>query len=247
MYEQSLRELPGLLRSSGDGREKASAGGDTLPYLRGEASVKPTLTAAQLKVICPNMDTARAAYVLGGLLPAMEEFEVNAAPRVAAFLAQFAHETGGFSTFEENLSYSTGRLMQVWPKRFKSSEEAEPFSHNPEALGSFVYANRMGNGPPETGDGWAFRGRGLCHLTGRENYRKAGKALGAPLESFPDLVSTRAYAYRVGSWFWASRGCNELADLGNFREITRVINGGGNGLADRLRYWERARLVLGVP
>ncbi len=195
---------------------------------------------------CPGISAARSQYLAPSLGAAMLEYQVNTPQRVAAFLAQFAHETAGFSTFEENLSYTAERLCVVWPRRFKTIAAARPYERNPEALANLVYANRMGNGSPQSGDGWRFRGRGLCHLTGKDNYVAASPAIGVNLVAEPELAAKRPHAYRLGGWFWKSRGCNELADVGRFNDLTRRINGGLNGLAERLAYWERARLALGV-
>ena len=147
-----------------------------------------------------------------------------------------------FNRLEENLNYSTTtRLMQVWPKRFPNAAMAQPFVNTPELLGNFVYANRLGNGPSSSSDGYRFRGRGIVQLTGRSNYTDASKELGVDLVEDPGLLAEPKVAAMSAAWFWSTRGLNALADdstsdddLEDFTEITRRINGGTVGLQARL-------------
>jgi putative chitinase len=207
------------------------------------------LTDVQLKAIMP------AAPDLVGWCHALNEamirFEINSPARVAAFLAQVAHESGELRRLVENLSYTAKRLVDVWPKRFPTLAQAQPFERQPERLANRVYANRLGNGDEASGDGWRFRGRGLLQITGRGNYRSCGAALGLPLEGQPELLETPVPAAAAAAQFWKSRGLNELADDRNddnddedFVTITVIINGGKNGLTDRRAYWQRAKTVL---
>lgn len=182
---------------------------------------------------------------------AMDRFEINTLQRMAAFLAQVAHESGDCRRVVENLSYSAGRLTAVWPKRFPTIDRATPYAHQPEALANYVYANRLGNGDVSSGDGWNFRGRGLLMITGRGNYRSAGAALGLGLETLPELLEQPLPAALAAAQFWASRGLNELADDRNddnddedFVRISIVINGGRVGLDDRRARWTRAKAAL---
>lgn len=208
----------------------------------------PELTEQQLSRImpaCPNAATWTAA-----LNSAMARFHIDSAPRMAAFLAQVAHESGQLTRLTENLNYSAKRLMQVWPKRFPTMEKAARYEKNPQKLANLVYAGRLGNGDEASGDGWRFRGRGLIQLTGRGNYRAAGRGIGLELEQQPDLLEQPEAAALSAAWFWQSHGLNELADCqGNddsedFTTITRRINGGTVGLKERLALWERAKQVL---
>lgn len=181
------------------------------------------------------------------LLQALPRYKINTPMRQAHFLAQVAHESGEFNTLEENLSYTAVRLMSVWPKRFPSVSSAQPYERNPEKLANFVYGGRMGNGPPESGDGWRFRGRGLIMLTGKSNYVSASSETGFDLIAYPDLLSKPNAACHVAAWFFSSRGCNELADditgdndKEDFERITQLINGGLIGLEHRRIYLNKA-------
>ncbi|MCO2453868.1 glycoside hydrolase family 19 protein, partial [Pseudomonas aeruginosa] len=117
-------------------------------------------------------------------------------------------------------------------------------ARNPRAIANNAYASRNGNGDEASGDGWRYRGRGLLQITGRANYRAAGAGLGQPLEQEPELLEQPEFAALSAAWWWASHGLNDLADRGEFAAITRRINGGTNGQAERLALWERAKRVL---
>jgi putative chitinase len=180
----------------------------------------------------------------------MGRYAIDRPARQAAFLAQLAHESGQLRRVQENLNYAWDGLRKVFPRHFRSDAEAQAYDRQPERIANRVYANRMLNGDEASGDGWRFRGRGPIQVTGRENYRKAGQALGIGLESDPDRMLDPATGCLAAAWFWHSRGLNTLADADSengFREITRRINGGFLGLEERIHYWERARQVLGLP
>lgn len=178
------------------------------------------------------------------LTQAMPLHNINTPERVAHFLAQCAHESAGFTVFEERLMYSAERLMAVWPDRFHSIAEAHPYARNPTALANHVYANRLGNGNEASGDGYRFRGRGCIQITGRTNYQAAGLAVERDLGRFPDDAAAPYVAALIAGWFWQTRGLNVLADANDVQQITRRINGGLNGLDDRQAYLGRARRVL---
>jgi len=157
---------------------------------------------------------------------ACEQFDISTPRRVAMFIAQAAHESVGFTRLEENLRYTDPmRLARVWPSRFTGYADAARFVRNPQALANHVYAGRNGNGDEASGDGWKYRGRGLFQLTGRENYRAAGEALGQPFVDAPELVALPLHAARSAAWFWAARGLNDMADAGDVKAVTRAING----------------------
>ncbi len=208
----------------------------------------PKLQKGQLVAIMPRADTDK------WLLPlslAMREFSINSPQRMAAFLAQIAHESRELNRLEENLNYTAKRLCQVWPKRFPTLEAGEPYANSPEKLANRVYAGRLGNGNEKSGDGWRFRGRGLIQLTGRSNYAAARRALGVDLIKSPFRLAEPGTAARSAAWFWSSRGLNELADHqpgdddeADFRRIGTIINGGTMGMAERANYWASAREAL---
>lgn len=184
--------------------------------------------------------------------------------RLAMFLAQTGHESGGFSSLVENLNYSADGMANTWPSRFaekgadgkylkvtvgnrlrnKPNAKAESLHRKPEAIANNVYASRMGNGPIASGDGWAFRGRGLIQLTGRELYIGCGRGIGLELAMQPHLLERPQWAALSAAWYWSQRGLNAPADAGNVAQATKIINGGDIGLDDRRARFERARKVL---
>jgi putative chitinase len=173
------------------------------------------------------------------------EFDISDRPnRLHFFLAQVAHESGGLTVIEENLKYSAKRMTEIWPSRFPTLAAAEPFANNPEALANKVYASRMGNGPPESGDGWRYRGRGYIQITGRDGYRNIGAATGIDLEAHPDRAATPEDALRVACGFWKWKNVNAACDEGDFAKVTRLVNGGLIGQPDREAWLAKIRKVL---
>lgn len=206
------------------------------------------LTEAQLLRILPNARPAAGVFV-PALNRAMARFKIDSPVRRAAFLAQVGHESGHLRRLVENLNYSAEGLANTWPSRFRGNgglpnELAVRVARRPRDIANVVYAERMGNGPAGSDDGWRYRGRGLIQLTGRANYRICGTGIGQPLEDFPELLEQPEWAARSAAWFWASNGLNELADAGKFEQITRRINGGTHGQPERLALWKAGREVL---
>ena len=202
-----------------------------------------SLSSDVLHQICPGTAVAVLARFVDPLLTVWEEREVTMAKRQAGFLSQFAHETQGFTRLEENLHYSAAGLVGVFPKYF-SQDEAEDFANQPERIANRVYADRMGNGDEDSGDGWLFRGRGLPHLTGRANYERGGQALNLDIVESPDLLLQPEYAVAIGGWFWHVCRGNDFSDAGDVRALTHTVNGGYNGLDSRIKYYERALQAL---
>ncbi len=180
----------------------------------------------------------------------LEKYDINTPRRVAHFLAQTAHESGGFTTLEESFNYSATALPKVFSYFRRNPDEALRFgrtdkqSANRAAIANRAYGNRMGNGPPESGDGWRYRGRGLIQTTGRNNYVKLESATGATVIDFPDLVIEFPMALIASCVYWNRANCNMYADKNDIAGLTYVINGGSNGLDDRIIYTSRARKVL---
>lgn len=197
----------------------------------------------------------------------MAEYQINTPLRQSHFLAQLAHESGEFRTTEENLKYSATRLREVFPKYFKTTAEATNAAYNPERIANTVYANRYGNGSPESGDGYRFRGRGLIQTTFKANYQaflthllsipkaKLDQATDAaihapfdPLGNLAPLLAKPELAVRSACYYWQSHKLNQIADQGAtdavVTQITRIINGGTNGLSQRKVYFYRAQLAL---
>jgi len=190
----------------------------------------------------PPNDVAEYAAPLG---LAMAAGGLGESVRVAAFLAQVAFESEGFSRTVENLNYSAAGLLETFPRHF-NSHDADVYAHRPDRIANRAYANRMGNGDEASGDGWRYRGRGLIQLTGREAYERCGSAIDLPLLSEPDLLVQPAPAAKAAVWFWNDLHLSTYADAGKFREISRRINGGDNGAEGRATYLARARLALGI-
>lgn len=194
----------------------------------------------QLKKVMPRVPDEWAQ----ALLAAMPKWEISTPLREAAFIAQLAHESVEMTHVEENLNYSATALAATFPRVFPTVDDAAPYAHQPERIANLVYANRLGNGSLQSGDGWHYRGRGPIQLTGRENYRMCGLAIQQPLEEFPELVLRPSIGCEVACWYWRSHGLNELADAHEFAKITKAINGGMIGHAERVAYYIRAKSVF---
>jgi putative chitinase len=161
-----------------------------------------------------------------------EKYQINTPKRQACFIGQCMHESGGFKFLKENLNYSAKALMATWPSRFPDADTAEKYARQPEMIANKVYSGRMGN--TEDGDGAKYIGRGLIQLTGKDNYRAFGEAIGEDLVSTPQLVEEPRYAALSAGWFWNKRGLNALADVMDVETMSKRINGGTIGMADRI-------------
>ncbi|UZJ58541.1 glycoside hydrolase family 19 protein [Pseudomonas sp. KU26590] len=201
------------------------------------------MTTQQLLQILPNAGPQAGIFV-SALSAAMGKYQITTPARSAAFIAQVGHESAQLTAVVENLNYSAQALQKTWPSRF-SAEVASACARQPEKIANIAYASRMGNGALGSGDGWKYRGRGLIQVTGKSNYQKCGDALGMDLITKPELLQEPANAAMSAAWFWYANGLNALADAGDLQSITRKINGGLNGYADRAEIYERALKVLG--
>jgi putative chitinase len=204
------------------------------------------ITREQLQQIIPrNPYIDQWVSALNQLLP---DYGIDTPQRVAAFLAQCAHESGNFVFLKENLNYRAASLRKIFPKYFPDDAIANQYASLPnkaEAIANRIYANRMGNGPEESGDGYRYCGRGLIQLTGRNNY----EAFADSIESTPEEVSayleTFEGAVQSACWFWETNNLNQFADTDDIKTMTRRINGGFIGLEDRIKHYEHARHVFG--
>jgi putative chitinase len=171
-----------------------------------------------------------------------EKYQINTPKRQACFIGQCMHESGGFKFLKENLNYSAKALMNTWPSRFPDMDTAEKYERQPEKIANKVYSGRMGN--TEDGDGAKYIGRGLIQLTGKDNYKAFGEAIGEDLVSNPQLVEEPRYAALSAGWFWNKRGLNALADIMDITTLTVRINGGKIGIDDRIAKINKALDVL---
>ena len=207
---------------------------------------KMKLTLEQLKQLLPkNPYVDHWHRALAQLLP---DYEINTPQRIAAFIAQCAHESGGFTALKENLNYKAPTLRKLFAKYFPTDELANEYASKPnkqEAIANRIYASRMGNGDEASGDGFRYCGRGLIQLTGKSNYQNFADSLEMRVEDVPAYLATFEGAAQSACWFWESNNLNKWADPGDIKELTRRINGGYIGLEDRIKHYEHALHVMG--
>ena len=202
------------------------------------------LTKQQLKELLPkNPYVDQWHKALSQLLP---DYEINTPQRIAAFIAQCAHESGGFIFLTENLNYKAESLMKVFPKYFKDITTAKAYEKKPEKIANKIYADRMGNGNEASGEGYKYRGRGLIQLTGKTNYTWFAASLEITPEEAAEYTQTFEGAAQSACWFWETNKLNQFADSGDIVTMTKRINGGTIGLDDRIKHYEHALHVLGV-
>jgi putative chitinase len=207
-------------------------------------------------IVAAGVKQATAEKWVDAVANACAEFSISTPQRIAGFLSQCAHESGGFERLQENLNYSADGMAGIWPKRFavlgpdgkpvKKDGKNQPnkfalaLHRKPEMIANVVYSNRMGNGPTESGEGWKYRGRGLKQLTGKDNHRACSAGLGVDLVSNPDMLLEPVYAARSAAWFWSTNKCNAFADAEDIEGLTRKINGGLIGIDDRKKRYASA-------
>ena len=202
------------------------------------------ITQQQLQQIIPaNPYIDHWCEALNKILP---DYEIDTPQRVAAFIAQCAHESGSFNFLQENLNYKADSLMRVFKKYFPTAELATQYAHKPEMIANRVYANRMGNGPEESGDGWKYCGRGLIQLTGKQYYTRFAESLDIGVEEASEFLSTFEGAIQSACWFWESNNLNQYADNGDILTMTKRINGGTIGLEDRIKHYNHALHIFGA-
>ena len=203
------------------------------------------ITLQQLQQLIPKNPYVKQWHnALSQLLP---DYEINTAERIAAFIAQCSHESAGFTALKENLNYKAATLRKIFPKYFPDDATAAHYAGLPDkqaAIANKVYANRMGNGPEESGDGYRFCGRGLIQLTGRDNYSWFAASLSISVEEASEYLQTFEGAAQSACWFWETNNLNRWADAGDILTLTKKINGGTIGLEDRKKHYEHALHVL---
>jgi putative chitinase len=203
------------------------------------------ITVSQLKQLLPkNPYVEHWHHALEQLFP---DYDINTPKRMAAFIAQCAHESGGFMVLKENLNYKAATLRKIFPKYFPNDQIAQDYASRPNkqvAIASKVYANRMGNGDEASQDGWKFCGRGLIQLTGKSNYQAFADSLEMDINDVPEYLATFEGAAQSACWFWETNKLNQWADAGDILTLTKRINGGTIGLEDRKKHYDHALHVL---
>jgi putative chitinase len=203
------------------------------------------ITLDTLKAIAPKTKQD----ILNEYLPHINQFGKDIKlfdnkKRVAAFLAQVSHESGGFNFTKENLNYSAKALQGVFKKYYPTEKDALAHERKPEQIANKVYASRMGNGDEKSGDGWTYRGRGLIQLTGKENYTNFAKYINKTLPETVAYLETSQGAVHSAIWFWDKNKLNDFCDKDDFVTLTKRINGGTNGLEDRQHHYDVALKLL---
>ncbi len=207
-----------------------------------EEGFGPPLTLAELRGIVPRVSGANARKYIGALNRAMARWTMSTLLRRAHFLAQIAHESARFTASRENLNYSADGLRAVFFKYFAQPGEPEAFARRPEQIANRVYANRLGNGPESSGDGWHYRGRGLIQLTGKANYRLYSNEMGVDFVVNPDAIATSASRCAdVVGWYWDRNGIHLWADRDDVVSVTKHVNGGTHGLDEREHFLTLAK------
>ena len=205
------------------------------------------LTLSQLKQLLPkNPYVEHWHHALSQLL---SDYDINTPNRIAAFVAQCSHESGGFMVLKENLNYKAVTLRKIFPKYFPNDQIAQDYASRPNkqvAIASKVYANRMGNGDEASQEGYKFCGRGLIQLTGKSNYQAFADSLEMDINDVPEYLATFEGAAQSACWFWETNKLNQWADAGDILTLTKRINGGTIGLEDRKKHYDHALHVLGA-
>lgn len=205
------------------------------------------LTLSQLKQLLPkNPYVEHWHHALEQLFP---DYDINTPKRMAAFIAQCSHESGGFMVLKENLNYKPASLRKLFSKYFPTDELAQQYCSKPNkqaAIANRIYGGRMGNGDESSGDGYRFCGRGLIQLTGRSNYQSFADSLEMNINDVPDYLATFEGAAQSACWFWETNKLNQWADAGDILTLTKRINGGTIGLEDRKKHYDHALHVLGA-
>ena len=203
------------------------------------------LTLDQLRQLLPkNPYVENWHAALAQLLP---DYGIDTPQRIAAFIAQCAHESANFMVLKENLNYRAVTLRKIFPKYFPDDAIANDYASRPnkqEAIANKVYANRMGNGDEASGDGWRYCGRGLIQLTGKNNYQAFADSIETPVEDIPAYLATFEGACQSACWFWETNNLNQWADKGDILTLTKRINGGTIGLEDRIKHYNHALAVM---
>lgn len=202
------------------------------------------LTSKQFAKLYPHCEDPDGW--VNAMISLFNKYEINTPKRQAAFISQCGHESGGWRVFSENLNYSAKALDIIFPKYFKKAgRNALDYARQPEKIANVVYSNRMGNAGEQSGDGWKYRGRGPIQLTGFTNYNNFSKAMHVDVTYDPSVVATnKEIAILSAIWFWHNNNLNMFADDEDIKGLTKAINGGYNGLEDRIQHYKDAIAIL---
>jgi putative chitinase len=201
-------------------------------------------TLEQFKECVGNPPNADHWYQ--ALCEVLPDYDINTPSRLAAFLAQTAHESGGYRAIKENLNYKAASLRKVFGKYFTDDAIAAQYANKPEMIANRVYGGRMGNGPESSGDGYRYCGRGLIQLTGKDNYTRYAQSTEQTVEEASEHLTTFEGCVQSAAWFWEANNLNQWADKGDILTLTKRINGGTIGLEDRIKHYNHALHVLGA-
>ena len=217
------------------------------PYWNMIISEDMKITAQTIRGIMGNAPEDRIAELVSVFNEWADRFEINTKLRAAHWIAQISHESNELRCMEENLNYSADGLMRTFPKYF-TRETAAAYARNPQKIANRVYANRMGNGNEASGDGWRYRGRGVIQLTGKSNYQSyaSSEFCVGDLMKHPEWLAKSPGCFKSAMYYWWKNGLNELADKDDPIAVTKRINGGENGLAQRMYFTRKAKKALWI-
>jgi len=203
-----------------------------------------SITKEQLQSFFEDTKESLIDSYVDPLNKTFDKFEINNTNRICMFLAQCGHESGGLNHTQENLNYKAEGLERTFPKYFRDVD-ANDYAHNPEKIANRVYADRMGNGDEDSGDGWKFHGRGLIQLTGRTNYEVFAADIGMNVDAAVEYLSTPEGAAMSAGWFWNKHNLNKWSDEQDVLTVTKKINGGTIGFEERKELFEEALTLFG--
>lgn len=203
------------------------------------------ITVEILQKLCPKTKKEVLEKYVAPINTLAKKFGIlDDKKRIAAFIAQCAHESGGFNITTENLNYNAKALQTIFKKYFPTESEALLYERKPEKIANKVYASRMGNGDEKSGEGWKYRGRGLIQLTGKDNYSRFASAFNKTLDEAVSYLETPEGSVASAVWFWDANKLNTYCDKGDILNLTKRINGGTIGLEERKHYYETALSIL---
>lgn len=204
------------------------------------------INSQNFKTILPDVSWSYAQSYIPLFDEILSEYSINTPLRKAYFLSQITHESGGFRYVKENLYYSSKALYSVFRKYFPTLKVADTYARSPERIANKVYANRLGNGNEESGDGWKYKGRGLIQLTGKSNYEQLSQSFDEDFVNNPDLLTIPKWAISSACWYWQKRNINKYADLDDIHMVTKLINGGFNGLENRQHFLDEYKKLFNL-